>query len=90
MKTKKATKDRLVSTRMTDAQYRTIKSHADQRNMHVSSFMVHTACHCDAESMPLHAMRLQNLANMAADACAKTNPELAAQIRREADAVWQF
>ncbi len=90
MKSSDEKKTRQVPTRMTQAQYETIRDKAKERNMRISSFMVDLAVHSDNRFNPHQVMKLQNLANMAAEACEETNPELADRIRKEADALWQF
>ena len=90
MKQPEDKKTRLVSTRMTKAQYESVKNKSRERNMSVSSSVVNAAVHSNNHVNPHQIMKLQNLANMAADACETTQPELAERIRKEADALWQF
>lgn len=90
MKSSDEKKTRLVSTRMTQAQFENVRERAKKRNMHASSFIVDSAVHSDKQLNPHQVMQIHNLMNQAADACAATNPKLADQIRKEADALWQF
>ena len=90
MKSPDEKKIRQVPTRMTQAQFETIRDRAKERNMKISSFMVDAAVHSDHQFNPLQIMKIQNLVNLLADACEEKNPELVAQIRKEADALWQF
>ena len=90
MKSPDEKKTRLVSTRMTQAQFENVRKMAKKRNMPVSSFMVDSDVPSAKPLNPYQVMQIHNLMNQAADACAATNPELADQIRKEADALWQF
>lgn len=90
MKSEEEKKSKSVPTKMTQDQYKVIKQKAGNRSMSVSAFMVEAAVHGDKHITPLHVMRLQNRFNEAADACEAVNPQLAAELRREGDALWQF
>ena len=90
MKSPDEKKTRLVSTRMTQTQYEDVRDKAKKRNMRISSFIVDSAVHSDKQLNPHQVMQIHNLMFQAADACEATQPELAKQIRKEADALWQF
>ena len=90
MKSPEEKKTRSVPTRMTQGQYKAIKQMADERNMSVSSFMVTAAKHSEQQLTPHQLLQLQELVNMAAEACRNENPELAAKIEAEGDALWSW
>ena len=90
MKSQDEKKTRLVSTRMTQAQYEIVREKAKKRNMKLSSFVVDAAVHSDKQLNPHQVMQIYNLMYQAADACAATCPELAVQIRKGAENLWQF
>ena len=90
MKSPDEKKTRLVSTRMTQTQYEDVRDRAKKRNMRISSFIVDSAVHSDKQLNPHQVMQIHNLMFQAADACEATQSELAKQIRKEADALWQF
>ena len=90
MKSPDEKKTRLVSTRMTQTQYEDVRDRAKKRNMKISSFIVDSAVHSDKQLNPHQVMQIHNLLFQASDACEATQPELAKQIRKEADALWQF
>ena len=90
MKSPEEKKTRSVPTRMTQGQYKAIKQMADERNMSVSSFMVTAAEHSEQQLTPHQLLQLQELVNMAAEACRNENPELAAKIEEEGDALWSW
>ena len=81
-------KTRRVPTRMTQAQYDTIRRKAKDRNMSVSAFVVEAAAHSDNKITIPQLIRIQNLANLAADACEESDPQTAAEIQREVNAIW--
>ena len=81
-------KTRRVPTRMTQGQYETIREKAKSRNMSVSAYVVDAAVHSDKSMSLPQLLRIQNLVNMAADACEKTHPGLASEIREEMFALW--
>lgn len=88
MKSPEDKKTRRVPTRMTEAQYASICKKAESRGMSVSAFVVDAAAHCDNQiTLPL-LMRIQNLANLAADACEESDPQTAAEIQKEVQALW--
>ena len=90
MKSQEEKKTRRVPTRMTQGQYETIKAKAKARNMSVSAFIVDSAAHVDNNlSMP-QLLQIQNLANLAADACEITNPGIATEIREEVSKLWSL
>ena len=90
MKSESEKKLRRVSTRMTEDQYRQISQKAKSSCTSVSAFMVNAAAHGNNKFTPLTAMELQVYFIEAADACEAIDPELAEQLRREGDAVWEL
>ena len=90
MKSPEERKTRPVPTRMTHAQYEKIKQQADERNMSVSSFMVTSSEHADASLTPQQVAQLHDLAFRISKACDKIDPELAAELREEADGLWRL
>ncbi len=89
MKDPKEKKTRMVPTRMTQAQYEEVRNKAKERNMSVSSFVVDAATHNDQKINPHQLLQIQNLINLAADACEQTNPILARELREGGDDLWQ-
>lgn len=90
MKSPDERKTRLVSTRMTQAQFEAVRERAKKRNMKISTFMVDASVHSDKQLNPHQVMQTHNLMYQAADACEATDPALAERIRKEAEALWQF
>ena len=90
MKSPEEKKNRQVPTRMTMLQYEIIRRKAKQRDMAISSFMVDAAVHGDKQINPYQLMQIQNWANMAADACQASDPQMAQQIRKEANNLWSL
>ncbi len=88
MKSPEEKKTRRVPTRMTQAQYDAICRKAKDRNMSVSAFVVEAAAHSDNKIKIPQLIRIQNLANLAADACEESDPQTAAEIQREVNAIW--
>ena len=89
MKSEEEKKTRRVPTRMTQGEYQVIREKAKSRKMSVSAYVVDSAVHSDNHLDLPTLIRIQNLANMAADACEKLNLGIAAEIREEVSALWQ-
>ncbi len=88
MKAEEDKKDRRVSTRMTQNQYDDIQKRASEREMSISAYIVDAAAHVDNHFTLFHLLKLQNLVNLAARECEKTNRELASEIRERMKQLW--
>lgn len=88
MKSPEDRKDRLVPTRMTKQQYKQVKEKANERNMSVSAYVVEAAVHGNTQINPHIIAQIRDRMYHAADVCDSANPELAGEIRKEADELW--
>lgn len=88
MKSLEEQKTRRVSTRMTQAQYDEIEKKAEERNMSVSAFMVDASAHNDNQITLPQLLKIQNLANQAAESLMDSDPQTAAEIQKEVAELW--
>ena len=88
MKSPEEKKTSRVSLKMTPRQYDLFQRKAEERNMSVSAYVVDAAEHCDNQIIIPLLIRVQNLANMVADACEESDPTTATEIQKEVAALW--
>ena len=89
---KKRTKEttRPISVRLNNREQAIVAEKAAAKGMKPSTYMGYVAVHgCDGIS-PAEKVRFQNVINRAADALEQYEPEKAAKIRMEGDAIWDL